>query len=371
MLYWFLYPLKDDFSFLRIFGYVSFRAVFAAVTALLIMFFIGPKFIVFLQKLKFKESVRKDGPQTHAVKAGTPTMGGLMVITSMTISMLLWGNLSNIYVVTTILGTILLTMVGFRDDYQKVVLKRAGGMKPKAKLLYQLIIAGAFATIVYHFAYLPKEGSQVVVSFSKSDLFLPFLKDPFINLGIIAIPFWMVVVIGSSNAVNITDGLDGLAIGLSAIVLAALAIFAYLTGVIGFSNYLLMPFIPEANELSVFLAAMVGGSIGFLWYNCYPAQVFMGDTGSLSIGGAIGMVAICIKKEVLLVILGGVFVLEILSVVLQVGSYKLRNKQRIFKMAPIHHHFELSDLHENKVVIRFWISGILLALISLATLNIT
>lgn len=364
MLYHFLYPLKNIIPPLNIFSYVSFRMVMAAVTSLLIAFIIGPAFIRFLKKLRFGETIRDDGPQSHQSKAGTPTMGGMLIIISMSISVLLWGNLSNLYVIFVWIGTILLSMVGFWDDYQKSVLRVPGGMKPRVKILFQFLIALGFAVLVYSFPYNPplKEAQS-------TSLFLPFIKEPILNMSIMSIFFWMFIVVGTSNAVNLTDGLDGLAIGISAIVLATLAVIAYVTGVHKIADYLLIPFIPEANEISVFLAALCGSAIGFMWYNSHPAEVFMGDTGSLSLGGAIGMSAILIRREVLLVILGGIFVVEALSVILQVGSYKLRGK-RIFRMAPIHHHFELKGWHENKVVIRFWIIGVLLALVSLSSLKI-
>lgn len=364
MLYWLLYPLHTDISFFRIFSYVTFRMVFAAVTALLITWVIGPRFIKFLQRLKFKESIRDDGPQSHHTKAGTPTMGGLLIIASMSISVLLWGNLGNGYVLAVWFATLALAAVGFRDDYQKSVQKVPGGMKPRVKLLFQFLTAAAFSLYVFYFPYFATGNEHMV-----TDLYLPFMKDPLFNMGTGAVIFWMFVVVGTSNSVNLTDGLDGLAIGVSIIALGTLGVFAYITGILSVANYLLIPFIPEANELSVLLAAMVGAGIGFLWYNSHPAQVFMGDTGSLAIGGAIGMSAILIKREVTLLILGGIFVAEALSVILQVGSYKMRGK-RIFKMAPLHHHFEQLGWHENKVVTRFWIVAVMLGLISLSSLKI-
>ncbi len=364
MLYLLLFPLKDDISFFRIFAYVTFRTVFAALTALLLMYLLGPRFINFLKKLKFKEEIRADGPQSHHSKAGTPTMGGLMIIVSMAVSTFLWGNFENHYVIAVTLGTILLAMVGFWDDYRKSILKIPEGMSPRVKLLLQFLVAGAFALIVFFFPYVTAEHPEMA-----TELYIPFIKDPLLTLGYFAIPFWVTIIVGSSNAVNLTDGLDGLAIGISAIVLMTLAIIAYLTGILDISKYLLIPFVPEANELSVILAAMIGASVGFLWYNSHPAEVFMGDTGSLAIGGLIGMIAICIKRELLLVILGGVFVIEALSVIIQVAYFKMTGK-RVFKMAPLHHHFELKGWHENKVVTRFWIVGALLALVALSSLKI-
>lgn len=291
-------------------------------------------------------------------------MGGLLIMVCMSVSVLLWGNLSNLYVIWIWLGTLALSALGFADDYSKSVLKISGGMKPRVKLFWQILIALTFAILVYMFPYTAK-GSPEQATY----LYLPFVKSPVLNLGGAAILFWMLVVTGSSNAVNLTDGLDGLAAGVSVIVIATLALLAYITGLEDVTRYLLLVYVPEANEVSVFLAALGGACVGFLWYNAHPAEVFMGDTGSLAIGGAVGMAAILIHREILLVLLGGIFVAEALSVILQVGSYKLRRK-RIFRMAPLHHHFELSGWHESKVVIRFWIVGVLLALVAISSLKI-
>lgn len=364
MLQLLLPPLQHHVSWFRIFNYTSFRLVAAAITALLLAYVFGPWFIRFLRKLKFGESVRSDGPKSHESKAGTPTMGGLMIMASMSISMLLWGNLNNLYVMLIWLGTLALSALGFIDDYTKSVKKVSGGMRARTKFFWQIAIALGFATVVFLFPYTPKGQPE-----QATQLYLPFLKNPVLNLGIVAIFFWTFVVVGTSNAVNLTDGLDGLATGMAVISLVTLALIAYITGLEDATKHLRLVFVPEANEVSVFLAALVGACIGFLWYNAYPAEVFMGDTGSLALGGVIGMTAILIHREVLLIILGGVFVMEALSVILQVGSYKT-TKKRIFRMAPIHHHFELVGWHENKVVIRFWIIGILLALISVSSLKI-
>ncbi|MBV6494719.1 MAG: Phospho-N-acetylmuramoyl-pentapeptide-transferase [Turneriella sp.] len=359
-----LTPLQQHVSWFRIFNYTSFRLVAAAITALLLAYTFGPRFIRFLQKLRFGESVRQDGPESHQSKTGTPTMGGLMIMASMSVSIFLWGNLGNLYVTLLWVCTLALSALGFIDDYSKSVKKIPGGMRARTKFFWQILIAAAFATVVFYFPYTPRGEQEQATS-----LFLPFLKSPIVNMGIFAIFFWLWIVVGTSNAVNLTDGLDGLATGLSVIVIVTLAAIAYITGLPEVTHYLRVVFVPEANEISVFLAALGGACIGFLWFNAYPAQIFMGDTGSLAIGGAIGMSAILIHREVLLILLGGIFVMEALSVILQVGSYKLR-KKRIFKMAPIHHHFELIGWHENKVVIRFWIMGVLLALLSLASLKI-
>ena len=367
MLYWLLYPLKDldaQMSFLRIFGYVSFRTVFAALTSLLIVWLFGNHFISFLQKINFKESIYEDGPKSHQVKANTPTMGGLLILFSLIISVLLWGNLSNFYLWIVFICTILLGFVGFRDDYTKSVLKIKKGMKPKVKLFFQILIALFFSIALIYTPYLSIESKGIMPY-----LYAPFLKDPVCSLGLLTIPFWVFVILGSSNSVNLTDGLDGLAVGLSAIVLGTLGIIVYLTGIPLIANYLLIPCIPEVNELCVFIAALLGACIGFLWFNSYPASIFMGDTGSLSLGGAIGMIAICVKRELLLAILCAVFIIEALSVIIQVGVFKWKGT-RVFLMAPLHHHFELKGLQETKIVIRFWIIGILLALVSLSSLKI-
>ncbi|AFM10756.1 phospho-N-acetylmuramoyl-pentapeptide-transferase [Turneriella parva] len=364
MLQLLLTPLQKQVSWFRIFNYTSFRLVAAAITALLLAYFFGPRFIRFLRRLRFGESVRNDGPESHQSKAGTPTMGGMLIMASMSISILLWGNLSNLYVMLVWLGTLALSAVGFIDDYSKSVLKISGGMKARTKFFWQIVIALGFAILVYMFPYTAKGAPE-----QATNLYLPFMKNPLFNMGVFAVLFWMFVVVGTSNAVNLTDGLDGLAAGISVVVIVTLALIAYITGLDEITRYLLLVHVPEANEVSVFLAALAGACVGFLWFNAHPAEVFMGDTGSLAIGGSIGMTAILIHREILLMILGGIFVAEALSVILQVGSYKLRQK-RIFRMAPLHHHFELGGWHENKVVIRFWIVGILLALISVSSLKI-
>ncbi|MBS0619351.1 MAG: phospho-N-acetylmuramoyl-pentapeptide-transferase [Spirochaetes bacterium] len=364
MLQLLLSPLQNHVSWFRIFNYTSFRLVAAAITALLLAYLFGPRFIRFLRKLKFGESVRSDGPESHQSKAGTPTMGGLMIMASMSVSMLLWGNLGNLYVMLLWFCTLALSAVGFADDYSKSVLKVSGGMRARTKFFWQILVATVFAAMVFRFPYVPHGAHEQATS-----LFLPFVKGPLFNMGIVAILFWLWIVVGTSNAVNLSDGLDGLATGLAVIVIVTLALIAYVTGLEEVTRYLRIVYVPESNEIAVFLGALAGACVGFLWFNSHPAEVFMGDTGSLALGGAIGMSAILIHREILLIILGGVFVMEAVSVILQVGSYKLR-KKRIFRMAPLHHHFELGGWHENKVVIRFWIIGVLLALISISSLKI-
>lgn len=364
MFFWLLYPLREFVSFFRLFGYVTFRAVLAAITSLLITYYVGPRLIRYFRKLKYGESIRDDGPSSHQHKAGTPTMGGALILFSMSFSLLLWGNLSNHYFILLWFSTLLFGALGFADDYIKSIKKKKEGVRPRIKLLVQFSISLLFSLLVFYFPYAPSIDKHIHHAF-----YFPFVKDPLFYMGAFAIPFWTIYISGFSNAVNLTDGLDGLATGISSIVIATLAIFAYITGVLSISEHLLLPFIPEANELAVFLAALLGSTIGFLWYNSHPAEIFMGDTGSLALGAAIAMSAILIKREILLFLLGGVFVLEIVSVILQVGYFKATQK-RIFKMAPLHHHFELSNWHENKVVTRFWIIGIFLALLSLSTLKI-
>jgi len=361
MLYTLLYPLRDAIPAFRIFGYVSFRMVFAVLTSMILVVWLGPKFFKFLHSINFKENIRSDGPQTHQEKSGTPTMGGLLIISSMSISLFIWGNLTNIYFLMLWFCSFLLSALGFYDDYCKATRSSKGGIKAGTKFLLQIGIGAIFSVFVYLH---PFDDTEL-----HTQLFLPFLKDPIINMGIVAIPVWIFLITGFSNAVNLTDGLDGLATGLSVIALTALSIIVYITGLSAISEYLLIPFISEANEWAIFAGALIGASVAFLWYNSYPAQVFMGDTGSLMLGGAFAMTGILIKREVLILILGAIFVAETLSVILQVGSYKLR-KKRIFKMAPLHHHYELGGIHENKIVVRFWIIGILLALVSLSSLKI-
>ncbi len=367
MLYWLLYPLKDsivELSFFRVIGYVPFRAVFAALTSLFILYFIGNQFISFLNKINFKENIYEDGPERHHQKKSTPTMGGILILMTTLFSVILWGNFSNRYLWTILVCTSLLGVLGFWDDYTKSVKNISKGIPPKFKLLFQILISLGFSYMIYYYPYTPKDDLTMATA-----LYIPFFKEPILILNSLAIPFWTLVILSTSNSVNLTDGLDGLAAGLCAIVLGTLGIISYLTGVFPIADHLLIPFVPEANELCIFIAAFLGALVGFLWYNSYPATVFMGDTGSLAIGGSIGMIAICIKRELLLIILGGIFVTEALSVIFQVTFYKTKRK-RIFLMAPLHHHYELKGLDENKIVIRFWIIGILLALISLSSLKI-
>jgi phospho-N-acetylmuramoyl-pentapeptide-transferase len=354
----FLYPLTNYFSPFNVFQYLSFRGAYAALTTLLICYILGPVIIEALRKLKIGQAIREEGPETHLKKSGTPTMGGVLIIFSVMFSMLLWQDLGNSKVWLTLEAFIALGIIGFIDDYLKVSKRNSDGLPAWAKLIGQFAVALGVMLYLY---VTGGEGSTV--------LYVPFLKNPVIDLGVFWIPFGTLLIVGESNAVNFSDGLDGLAGGLLLLVFIALAILTYLTGRADYSEYLNIPYIPGAGELTVFCLAVVGACIGFLWFNAHPAEVFMGDVGSLPMGGVIAVISLIIKKEILTLIIGGVFVLEIASVMIQVMFFKLR-KKRVFKMAPIHHHFELSGWKETKVVIRFWILGGLFAIIALSTLKI-
>jgi len=350
--------LFSYFTPFRILGYITFRSAFAALTTLLICFIFGGKIIEYLRRLKIGQSVREDGPQTHLKKSGTPTMGGIFIILSVVISMLFWGDLSNIAVWITMGAFLAFGMIGFIDDYLKVVRHNSAGLPAWAKLAGQFAIAIAVVLIIYF------TGGENVTA-----LYIPFFKDPVLDLGFWWIPFAVLLVVGESNAVNFSDGLDGLLAGLLILVFLTLAVLTYITGRIDYSTYLGIPYIPQAGELTVFCLAAAGACVGFLWFNAHPAEVFMGDVGSLSLGGVIAVISLILKKEILILVIGGVFVLEIASVIIQVASFKLR-KKRVFKMAPLHHHYELMGWSETKTVIRFWILGGLFAIIALSTLKI-
>ncbi|HQO38859.1 MAG TPA: phospho-N-acetylmuramoyl-pentapeptide-transferase [Spirochaetota bacterium] len=360
MFYHFVFPLREYVSYLNLFQYITFRSAAAAVTALLLVLIFGGPVIRLLQRIKFGEQIRNLGPESHKSKAGTPTMGGILFLGAVVASIILWGNFSNHYLVILIVSTVLLGTLGFMDDYIKAVKKRKDGVNPRGKLTVQIGVAAIVSAAVFLFPSNPGECTT---------LYIPFIKRAITDLGWTWIFFSIFVIISYSNAVNLTDGLDGLAAGTVGIVTATLAIMTYLTGNVKIAEYLGIPYIAHAAELTVFLSALTGALIGFLWFNSNPASVFMGDTGSLALGGVIGIVSIMIKKEFFLVIVGGIFVFEALSVVIQVGSFRLR-KKRVFKMAPIHHHFELSGWPEQKVVARMWIIGIVLAIMGLASLKI-
>ncbi len=359
MLYHLLYPLYSKFSGFYVFKYITFRSAGAALTALIISIVFGPAMIAWLRRLKVGQHVRDDGPQTHLSKQGTPTMGGLLIIMALVSSVLLWSDLSNKYVWVVLFATLAFGGIGFWDDYLKVVKKQSLGLRAKEKFGLQIAASLLIGLFLYYFS-----GDQ-----NAARLTVPFVKRLIIDLGWFYIPFAVVVMVGSSNAVNLTDGLDGLATGLVSIAAIANAVIVYLGGNRVIAEYLNIPYIPGSGELTVFCGAILGTCLGFLWYNTHPAEVFMGDTGSLSLGGALGALALVTKHELILIIVGGIFVVEAVSVMLQVASYKLTGK-RIFKMAPIHHHFEQIGWPESKVVVRFWIVGILLALISIGSLKL-
>jgi phospho-N-acetylmuramoyl-pentapeptide-transferase len=343
----------------RVFQYLTLRAILAALTALVISFLIGPWMIQKLQVNQIGQRVRDDGPKTHLPKAGTPTMGGLLILVAITFSTLLWADLSNRFVWVTLLVTLAFGLIGFWDDYLKLVVGNTKGLIARYKYFWQSVAGLGCAVALYMTAKSPAETA----------LYVPLFKQVVIPLGIWYVALAYFVVVGTSNAVNLTDGLDGLAIMPAVLVGGALGVFAYATGNAVFSNYLGIPFIEGTGEILVFCATLVGAGLGFLWFNTYPAQVFMGDIGALALGAALGIVAVIVRQEIVLFVMGGVFVMETVSVMLQVASFKLTGK-RIFRMAPIHHHFELKGWAEPKVIVRFWIISVILVLIGLATLKV-
>jgi phospho-N-acetylmuramoyl-pentapeptide-transferase len=359
MLYHLLYPLSKTFSVFNVFRYLTFRSAGAVITALVVSFLLGPGIIRRLRALKVGQQVRDDGPQTHLTKQGTPTMGGIMIIAAIVLSVLLWSDLTNKYVWVVLFATLTFGGIGLWDDYLKVVKKRSTGLRPREKFGLQIAVSIVIGLFLYLFSGDP----------GVSHLSVPFAKRMIIDLGWFMIPFTALVVVGSSNAVNLTDGLDGLATGLVGIAAMANAVIVYVGGNRILADYLKIQYIPGSGELVVFCGALLGASLGFLWFNAHPAEVFMGDVGSLSLGGALGALAVVTKHELILIVTGGIFVVEAVSVMLQVASYKLTGR-RIFKMAPIHHHFEQIGWPESKVIIRFWIVGIILALVSLSSLKL-
>ncbi len=360
MLYHFLLPLKPLFFGFNLLNYITFRAASAAVLALFITFFIAPGMIRWLKKKQIVENVRPDTPETHQCKKGTPSMGGLIILIAVILPVLLFARLDNHYIQLMIFSTLWMGAVGFFDDYLKVIKKYPKGLIARYKLLGQVLLGLLVALVV---TYSPEyDGLRWSIS-------IPFVKNWLLNFGVFYIPLVIFIITATSNAVNLTDGLDGLAIGLVGISALAWAGISYVTGRVDFSNYLGVLYLRGAGELTVYCSALIGASLGFLWFNNHPASVFMGDTGALALGGALGTLAVLLKRELLLLFICGVFVAEVGSVILQVSSYKWRGK-RIFKMAPIHHHFELKGWPEEKVVVRFWIIGILLSLISLSTFKL-
>ena len=359
MLYNFLYGLHNWFSPLNVFRYITFRTSLAVLTAMVFALLLGPWIINKLKKLSMTQQIRDDGPKTHMGKAGTPTMGGLLIILCILLAVLMWGDLKNLYIWVMIVSLVGFGAIGLFDDYLKIVRKNHKGLRAYQKFGSQVILA----LLIGIFLYMnPKDQYADVLS-------IPFFKRWLLDFGWLYIPFSLIVIVGSSNAVNLTDGIDGLAIGLVAVAILANGVLVYISGHKGLAQYLQVLYLPGTGELTVFCGAMFGASLGFLWFNSYPADVFMGDVGSLGLGGSLGTLAVITKHEIVLAIVGGIFVIETISVMLQVTSFKLTGR-RVFKMAPIHHHFELKGWPEPKVIIRFWIVGIMLALLSLATLKV-
>ncbi len=357
MLYNLLYPLASDFIIFNVFRYITFRSVWALVTALLISIIVGPRFIHLLKAIKFGQYIQDD-VKAHLAKEGTPTMGGLLIAFAVMVSVLLWADLKNVYVWLTVLVFLGFGTVGFFDDYLKIRRKNNQGLSAKAKFLGQTVVALAAMALL-----LETQGFS-------TELSVPFFKDFRPDLGLLYLPFALVVMVGTSNGVNLTDGLDGLAIGPTIVAGICFTIFIYIAGHANIALYLGVPNVPGVGEVAVFCGALVGAGLGFLWYNAYPAQIFMGDVGSLSLGGVLGFLSILCKQELMLLVVGGLFVVETLSVVLQVGYFKFTGGKRFFRMAPLHHHFELKGMAESKIIIRFWIVSALLGMVALSALKL-
>lgn len=360
MLYHLLYPLHETFSVLNVTRYITVRTALATMTALVISLVVGPWMIRRLREFQIGQVIRLEGPESHRAKAGTPTMGGLLILLASLGPTLLWADLTNPFIWVAVLATAAFGAIGFADDYLKVTRRSHHGLRPRYKLGLQVVAATIVGLVLLELAARDLYSTRLI---------FPFFKNLIPDLGVFYVPFAVIVLVGASNAVNLTDGLDGLAISTFTVAAATFTGLAYVTGHRVFAEYLLIVRFAPAAELTIFCGALVGAGLGFLWYNSYPAEIFMGDVGSLALGGALGTVAILIKQELLLLIVGGVFVLEALSVIVQVASYKLTG-QRVFRMAPLHHHFELSGWKENQVVVRFWIITIMLVLVGLSTLKI-
>ncbi len=357
MLYHLLYPLHTSYSFFNVFRYITFRTIYAMITAMIIAFVLGPWMIRKLQSLQIGQPIREDGPNSHLSKKGTPTMGGVLIIFSVVISTFLWANLTVDYVWLVLLVTIGFGLIGFMDDHRKLT-NGSKGVSGKLRLGAEILIALFISFILYS-----KPGFS-------SSITIPFFKTILPDIGWGYIILSVFIIVGAANAVNLTDGLDGLAIGPALVCFLTYLLFAYFAGNSRISNYLQIPYVAGTGELAVFCGAMAGAGVGFLWYNTYPAQIFMGDVGSLSLGGALGTLAVATKQEILLAIVGGIFVLETFSVIFQVGWFKVSNGKRIFRMAPIHHHFELKGWAEPKIIVRFWIITVILALVAISTLKL-
>jgi phospho-N-acetylmuramoyl-pentapeptide-transferase len=357
MLFHLLYPLHEQFSFLNVFRYITFRTFGATFTSLLFCLLVGPSFIRFLQRKQMGQAIRDDGPKSHLSKKGTPTMGGGLILMAVILPTLLWADLTNVHVWIALLTTTLAGAVGYVDDYKKVVQKNPKGLSARQKMIFLSLISLASGFAIYYFRETPP-----VLKF-------PFFKDWAIDLGLFFIPFAAFVIVGSANAVNLTDGLDGLAVGPTITTASTFLVLAYCAGHVKIAEYLQIPHVPGAGELCIFLGTLAAACLGFLWFNTYPAQVFMGDVGSLALGAALSVCAVITKNEILLALCGGIFVMEALSVMAQVMSFKMTGK-RVFRMAPIHHHFELKGWAEPKVIVRFWIISLMLALMTLSTLKL-
>jgi phospho-N-acetylmuramoyl-pentapeptide-transferase len=377
MLYWLLYQVLQKYiPAFRVFGYITTRVALASLTALALGLILGPWMIGKLREWSFGQHIREEGPQSHYKKAGTPTMGGLLIVTSIVVPTLLWADLANEYVWIALLGLIGFGAIGFIDDFAKVAKKRNLGLTARQKMGLQVLCAMLIGFFLLLLHSTQAYSTAVNVPFYKQfkpDLLIEGWTKSFWTYPLAFVPFYIfivIVMVGSSNAVNLTDGLDGLAIGLMIIASGGMTALTYVSSNVKISTYLGLAHLPHSAELTIFVASMTGASLGFLWYNCHPAQVFMGDVGSLALGGGLGIVAVLIKQEVLLIFIGGVYVIEALSVILQVGSYRLRGGKRIFKMAPIHHHFEALGWPESKVIVRFWIAGLVMALFALTTLKL-
>jgi len=342
-----------------LFGYITFRTIMAALSAMAVSLLIGPYFIRHMTRRQYGQPIRQLGPESHLIKAGTPTMGGAMILIALVLSTLLWADIQNRYIWTVLFVTVAFGAIGFIDDFRKLKYRDSAGLSARWKYLLQSLAALSVGVFLYLSADVPEA----------TTLYVPFFKDVAIPLGLSFIVLTYFVIVGSSNAVNLTDGLDGLAIMPAVFVAVGLGIFAYATGNTIFANYLSMPYIPGVGELAIFCAALAGAGLGFLWFNTYPAQVFMGDIGALSVGAALGLMAVAVRQELVFVVMAGIFVIETLSVILQVASFKLTGK-RLFRMAPIHHHFELKGWPEPKVIVRFWIIAVMLVLASLATMKV-
>jgi phospho-N-acetylmuramoyl-pentapeptide-transferase len=358
MLYHLLYPLHTLFSVLNVFRYITFRTIYASLTAFFICFFLGPWVIDRLARMQVGQYIRDDGPQSHLGKAGTPTMGGVLIVAAITLATLLWSDLTDPFIWIALLVLLGFAMVGFMDDYLMQIKKQSKGLSVRGKLLLQAgvaLIAGVWVVLTPNFS---------------TEVTVPFFKTVTPDLGWGYIIFAMLVIVGASNAVNLTDGLDGLAIGPVIIAAATYMVFAYVAGHVKIANYLQITYVSGCGELAVLCGAMAGAGLGFLWFNAYPAQVFMGDTGSLSLGATLGVIAVITKQEILLALVGGLFVIEALSVIFQVSFFKMTSGRRIFRMAPLHHHFELKGWPEPKVIVRFWIIAIALALLAMSTLKL-